>query len=267
MRLIVPSVSVVLLYLTLAALDREPELRKQSEDHQLFLLRDTLGTYRGPSDFYAGEVACAFNDTATCEEKFRKVLATQPKSATAKQIHHILAAVALREGRYGRSLQETDALLAIDPNDSDAKSSGPLLEVLSRFPNQAVQGDSKATVQLDDGKLPILINGEKASYFFDSGANLSVLTESEAAQFGMEIQDIKADQVSRDISGAKVSFRIALAKSVRLGGIELSSVVFLVSSNDQQPFVDMKPGQRGLIGLPILRGLGSVRWTREGSLK
>jgi hypothetical protein len=81
----------------------------------------------------------------------------------------MLAAVALREGRYRRALQEIDALLLVDPNDSDGKGSRPLVEVLSNFPDQAVQGASKATVQMDNGKLPLLINGTRASYFFDTG--------------------------------------------------------------------------------------------------
>ena len=264
MRLDKIGLSMLLVCLTLSAADSQSELKRQSDAHEMFLLRDALSKYRRPSDFYAGEVACAFNDTAICEEKFKKVLATDGKSTAAKYIHHILGAVALREGRYKHALQEIDALLALDPKDSDAKSSRPLLEVLGGFPDQVVQGSTKATVQMEGEKLPILINGKKASYFFDSGANLSVLTESEAGRFGMEIKEVKTSQNSTDISGNKVSFRVALAKSVRLGGIELNNVAFLVSNNEQQPFVDMKPGERGLIGLPILRAFGSVTWTRGG---
>ena len=132
----------------------------------MFLLRDALSRRPRSSDFYVGEVACAFNKTSTCEETLQKVLAAEHKPTVAKQIHQMLAAVALREGRHRRALQEIDALLLVDPNDSDAKGSRPLIEVLSRFPDQAVQGASKATVQMDDGKLPLLINGTRASYFF-----------------------------------------------------------------------------------------------------
>jgi hypothetical protein len=52
-----------------------------------------------------------------------------------------------------------------------------------------------------------------------------------------------------------------------LGGIELRNVAFLVATNDQRPFVDMEPGQRGLVGLPILCALGAVKWTREGAFE
>lgn len=266
MRLNVLGFSGLLFCLTLSATDNRSELRRQSDAHQMFLLRNAVSRHPRSSDFYAGEVACAFNDTATCEDKFKKVLALEPKSTAAKQIHHILAYAALREGRYGRSLNEIDALLAIDPNDGDAKSTRPFIEALSHFPDQAARasGTSKASVQMDGGKLPLLINGNKASYFFDTGANLSTLSESEALRFGMEIQEIQSDGGSKDVNGNKVLLRIASAKSLALGGMELSNVAFLVASNDQKPFVDMEPGQRGLIGLPVLRAFGSITWTREG---
>ena len=174
MRFNVIGLSLLVFSLMIWALDDQSELKKQSDTHQMFLLRNALNEHPRSSDFYAGEVACAFDDTQTCEKEFKKVLAAEPKSTAAKQVHHILAYAAMREGRYGRSLHEMDALLAIDPNDSDAKDTRPFIEALSRFPDQAVQwtGTNKATVQMDDGRLPLLINGKKASYFIDTGANL-----------------------------------------------------------------------------------------------
>ena len=52
-----------------------------------------------------------------------------------------------------------------------------------------------------------------------------------------------------------------------MGALVLNNVAFLVSSNEQQPFVDMEPGQWGLIGLPILLAFGSIKWSREGKVE
>ena len=191
----------------------------------MFLLRDELRRHPDSPDFYSGQVACAFNETAACEEKFKKVIAADSNPITAKQVakqvHDILTNAFLREGRYARAFGEIDALLAADPNDQDAKDTRPLLEVLSHFPDQAVpeNGISKATAQLDDLNLPLLINGRKASYFFDTGANLSVLTESEALRLGMEIKEVKS--TASDINGNKFSIRLAVARSLSLGGVEV----------------------------------------------
>jgi tetratricopeptide (TPR) repeat protein len=251
---------------TICVLAELSELSKQSDAHQMFLLRDEVNRHPGTTDFYSGEVACAFNDTATCEERFKKVVATQPNSIAAKKVHHVLAYAAFREGRYGRALREIDALLAIDPKDDDANDTRPFFEALSHFPDQAVQEGRirKAAVQMDDGKLPLLINERKASYFFDTGANLSTLSESEVLRLGMEIKDVNASGGSGDINGNRVAFRVALSKSFSLGGIVLNNVAFLVASNEQQPFVDMEPGQRGLIGLPVLRAFGSIKVESRG---
>jgi tetratricopeptide (TPR) repeat protein len=158
----------------LCVLAEQSELSRQSDAHQMFLLRDEVSRHPRSADFYSAEVACAFNDTTTCEERFKKVITAEPNSIAAKQVHHTLAYALFREGRYGRSLSEIEALLAIDPKDSDAQETRPFFDALSHFPDQAVQesGTSKATVQMDDGKLPLLINGRAASYFFDTGANL-----------------------------------------------------------------------------------------------
>jgi predicted aspartyl protease len=235
----------------------------------MFRLRDEVAQNPASLDFYAGEVACAFNDVATCEEKFKKVTAAEPNSMVAAGGHHILAYALLREGRFARALHELDALLAIDPKDPDANDTRPFFEALSHFPDQTVQENSagKATVHMRDGRLPLLINGKKAFYFIDTGANLSTLTESEALRLGMEIKDVNATGGSTDINGNRVLLRVARAKSVALGGIALNNVAFLVTSNDQPPFADMKTGERGLIGLPVLIALGSIKWTRKGTFE
>ena len=272
MRLEVLGLVALVLYAALLccvafwAFWRQSELSRRSKAHQLFLLRDALSRRPGASDFYAGQVACAFNETTICEEKFKKVLTVRPKSAVARRIHQILAAAALREGRYVRALHEIDALLAIDPKNTDANAARPLIEVLSHFPDQGVQAGAvgKVMVQMDDGRVPLLINGKPASYLFDSGANLSVLSESEALRLGMEIQEFRSDDASRDINGNRVLFRISVAKTLALGGIQLSNVAFLVADHEQQPFADMHAGQRGLLGLPVLQAFGSVTWTRDG---
>jgi predicted aspartyl protease len=255
-------VSLVLIF---TGVREQPQLSHLSRTHQIFALRDQIQMHTQVSDFYAGEVACAFNNIARCEERLRDALASKPDSDTAKRIHNILAGVALRQGQYRRSLQEVDALLTISPNDTDARESRPILEAISRFPDQSVQGAMRANIRMDKGKLPLLINGKKASYSFDTGANLSVISELDAVQFGMEIQNVKSG--SKDINGNSTLFRVAQAKDLNLGGIELKNVAFLVADKTQQPFVDMQAGERGLIGLPVLWALGSLKWNRDGALE
>ncbi|HKR31741.1 MAG TPA: aspartyl protease family protein [Terriglobales bacterium] len=251
-------------------LDGQSPLQQLSETHQFFRLRDAVGARQtATTDFYTGEVACAFNQTAACKEAFKRVLSANSTSATAKQIHHILAYVALREGRYTDALRQFDAILAIDPNDSDARDTRPIVEGLSHFPNTFAQtGDrNNPVVHMDGGKLPLAINRHKAFFYFDTGANLSTIAESEASRFGMEIRDVTSGGAMHDINANKVSLRLALANTIELAAVQLHDVAFLVVSDQQQPFVNMKPGERGLIGLPVLLALRSVKWTKAGTFE
>jgi tetratricopeptide (TPR) repeat protein len=250
-------------------LSGQAALQQISEAHQFFRLRDAVAARHGASDFYAGEVACAFNQTTACEEKFKRALPADSTPATAKQVHRILAYVALREGRYADALREFDAILTIDPNDSDAKDTRPIVEGLSHFPDAFAQSDahSGTVVRMDGGKLPLTINGHKASFHFDTGANLSTIAESEASRFGMKIRDVISGGAMHDINANKVSLRLALADTVDVAGVRLHNVAFFVVGDRQQPFVNMKPGHRGLIGLPVLLALQSFRWTRDGTFE
>src|ERR1700683_2932636 len=71
MRFDVIGLSIRVFSLTLSALNDQPELQKQSDAHQMFLLRNVLNKHPRSSDFYAGEVACAFNNTLVCEADFK----------------------------------------------------------------------------------------------------------------------------------------------------------------------------------------------------
>lgn len=246
------------------AATNDTALRNAFATRQMFSLRDLVAATPFPSGFYAGEVACAFNATNACQKEFKSVLANSANPQKVRQIHHTLAYVALREGRYQDALQEMDRLLAVDPNDADTKDTRPIVEALSHFPDQAIEGALKWTGHMDDGKLPLSINGKSAEYFFDTGANLSMLTESDAKMFGLQVRDVVSG-ATQDVNGNTAPIRIGVAETVEFGGIKVRNVTFLVASNQQQPFVEMQPGQRGLIGLPVLRALGSFTWTKKGA--
>ena len=68
----------------------------------------------------------------------------------------------------------------------------------------------------NDWSVPLSINGKPASYLFDTGAWISVMSEAEANRLGLEIRSGSATM--GDPSGNGVRFRTAVAKDLRLGG-------------------------------------------------
>jgi hypothetical protein len=100
--------------------------------------------------------------------------------------------------------------------------------------------------------------GVQATYWFDTGADLSVLSESEAKHFGLRILAVPVKLGG--LAGAQTDSRVAVADELSIGSIRLRQVAFLVLSDDQPPFNQSPPGEGGLIGIPVLLALQRFAW-------
>jgi predicted aspartyl protease len=99
----------------------------------------------------------------------------------------------------------------------------------------------------------------------DSGANISTFSESEAKRLGMTLHGTTAS--GYDATGGDVACRTAVADRIEVGGVQLRNAAFLVIGDDQQVFADTAQDQRGIIGLPILLALRTVRYRRDGTFE
>jgi hypothetical protein len=166
---------------------RERDLKSVFDGRRWFELRGSAAGKRA-SPFYQGVVACAFNDLHRCKAKLGAVIKAHRKSDEAIEAHKRLVSYYLIHGQYREAQAEDNAVLAIKPGDYDALSILPLLAAFSQSPDQQTERKRPTTLQLQDGGLPFSINGVEATYWFDTGANVSVLSESEAKRFGLEVR-------------------------------------------------------------------------------
>jgi predicted aspartyl protease len=253
----------MLLLLTLPvcfAADQQGENLKSLYDaHRWFELRDAVAKGGAPA-FYQGVVACALNDLRGCEKKLQPVFESEPHSDQAIEAHRTLASAYLTHGDYKRTLAQVDALLGVRPDDSDASGDRTLLAELARFPDQKITL-RHSTVELQDGGLPFSIHGVQATYWFDTGAELSVMSESEAKRFGLSVRNVEAKV--GDVNGTKADTRVAIADELSIGSVRLKHVAFLVLSDNQPPFNEQSPGSRGLIGIPVLLALERFAWSAD----
>lgn len=243
------------------AQESEADLKSLYDSHRWFELRDSVRK-GGASFFYQGAVACAFNQARRCESRFRNVFHSTPRSEEAVEAHRILASNFLIHGEYQKALAQVDAILALKPTDADALSSRPVIAVVAGTPDQLLAG-RRTRVELQDGGLPFSINGVHATYWFDTGAELSVLTESEAKRFGLRVLPTSG-QVG-DVNGTQVNTKIAVADELSVGSIRIKHVAFLVLPDNQPPFNQQSPGSRGLIGIPVLLAFGRFAWAADKS--
>jgi hypothetical protein len=252
---------LALSHMCLAVDNDRPDLKSVYDAHRWFALRDAVRKTDAPL-FYRGAVACVFNDVRQCEKKSKAVVRSQPHSEQAHAAHSLLAAVYLRYGQYRKALSQVDEMLVLEPDDSDAKSVRPLLAALSSSPDQSIGRRHFSQLSLHhegaDLGVRVSINGTPATYTFDTGANLSLLSEAEAKRLGLAVRDVQSSM--EVMTGARVSLRIAVAGELAVGALRLKHVAFLVFPDNQPPFNDLPLGERGIIGIPVLLAFQSFSW-------
>jgi predicted aspartyl protease len=257
----------VILVLCAAASPRATDLETLYKEHRWFELRDAInGT--APA-FYRGAVACVFNDSSHCEKTLRSVIEDAPRSKEAAESRGLLLSVYQRAGRFRRAVAEIDRLLATDPDNTSLKNARALFGTLARYPDQSIFRRQHSTIRyrLKAGNLfvPVSIRGRSRHYIVDTGADFSVMSESEARRLGLTIHQGGARVT--DITGETMGARTAEADELQIGETRLRHVAFLVVGDDQQPFVDLAPDERAVLGLPVLLALDAFRWTADGAFE
>jgi predicted aspartyl protease len=250
----------------LAAGEHETNVRSLYDGHHWFALRNLV--MRGRiSGFYRGAVECTFNRPKAAQEDLGAVIRNAPHSADAYEAHSLLAGLYLRSGQFREALAEVDAMLAERPGAEDAKNVKPLFSALSQFPDQRVVQKQISTVamHIKDGNLfvPLKINGTGASYIVDTGFSTSAVSESEAVRLGLTIHDISTK--TDTMTGAPVSIRVAVADRLDIGHIQLANIAFLVFPDRQPPFDELPAGERGILGIPVILALETIRWTSDAT--
>lgn len=242
-------------------------LKAHYEAHEWFALRDALDAVDDAPPLYQGAVACAFRELGAAEQHLQRVVAAAPRSADAIEAHGLLINVAQLKGDYGRALAEIRALLTILPEPGGLEDAAAFFSAVAVLPRQRVSMRRPATVRYSLGAgnlfVPVMVNRQAANYIVDTGANFSLISEGEARRLGLAIREAPGSHAT-DAAGTRVPFRVALAERLSIGAFELRNVTFLVASDEQLPFVDLPPGSRGVIGIPVLLALEAIRWHADG---
>jgi hypothetical protein len=244
----------------------ERNIKSLYDAQDWFRLRDAVRK-SGSSSFYKGAVAAAFNDFTHAEKNLRLTISNAPRSSDAQHAHLLLTQIYMRAGLYRQALNEVDAAIKGDPEDGNLKNVQAFLRPLSNVPAQTVvhRGLSRIHYSMNGGNLflPVTVNGNAGNYLLDTGANYSLMSESEAKRVGLTITESR-EATMGDASGANIGFRVAVADRLTIGNWQLRHVLFLVMRDDQQPFADLPEGQRGIIGFPVMLAFQTMRWNQKG---
>ena len=252
----------------LAADRTDPELRSLFAAHDWFKLRDAIGRSADAPAFYRGAVACAFNDVDGAERHFWAVIKAPGDLEQAAEAHGLLAHAYMRSGRYGRTYAHLATMQKLIPGVSGLKSGLALFSALSHYPELSVKARRHSDVQMtDDFFIPVSVNGKPAKYGFDSGMDISVISEVEASRLGLPIHEIGTSTIRDGASGNDVPVRFVVADRLTVGGFDLRHVVFLVVQKGAMPFVELPPDKQGILGVPVLVAFGTMQWNNDRALR
>jgi predicted aspartyl protease len=202
-----------------------------------------------------GALATAFNE-GTAEKILLGVIRAAPRSEEASQAHELLSRIYLRSGQYAHATENLDRWAESFPNRREVLSEKSDIEQFRGLPDQHNGPVRVLTLShdADDWSLPVSIDGKSASYLFDSGAWISVMSDAEAMRLGLTIR-AGSGRIG-DSSGTGFRARTAVAREIRLGAMRFQNVSFAVVPN-KEPF--------GILGMPIWAAVRHVRWSNRGT--
>jgi predicted aspartyl protease len=154
---------------------------------------------------------------------------------------------------YGTSLSAED--------QEDIPNEAIIWESLQNIQPQqvAVSTDTRIPYKRDMAGLinvPVSIGDTANAFVFDTGANISVITESNAMRNGLTLMDKYFDVMAA--TGIKVKARTAVVKKMKIGEhIEVFNAVFMVFPDSTLTFGPYKI--HGIIGFPVIEQMGEVR--------
>jgi hypothetical protein len=246
----------------------QPTLKQLYDQHRFFELRDAIQDHDVPA-LYRGAVASAFHKVKETEKYLNEAIKLDPKGDDAADARDMLADLYGRMGRYQDALHFLDENLQLHPGRPGLANARALFAGWARHGAQSVDevrpGAFHGRVSRNGVVLPVSIHGKTAHWALDTGANFSVISEKEAAMFGVAVDDSAASVA--DEAGGAAQIRTAVVDELVVGDTRLRNVAFLVLSDSQEPMSDLQPGERGLVGIQVPLALQSLSWTSDGAFE
>ena len=149
----------------------------------------------------------------------------------------------------------------------NAENNLTIWTVLVNQPAQLVKIKEQTRLKMNKDKaglnnLTICTEKDSSNFIFDTGANISTVTETTAKILGMKL--IPASIQVGTITGEDVYANLAICPMLKLGSIEIRNSIFLVLKDDALKFAEINYQINGILGYPIIEALKQVQTTRDG---
>jgi len=246
------------------------QLKALAQTRQWFALRDAVRKMQNPPLLYRGAVACAFHDEEECQRDMRRVIQSGPADARADAYGFLMMQDALA-GHFSRARSDSEERLKMSGTSSAPDSLHAVFSAFGQYEGMTVVSQQPSRVHgeyaADHLLIPATINGASARYLVDTGANFSMITESEARRLALKITEVRASNLG-DATGKGFTLgRVAMADRLDIGNIRLKNVPFMVVSDDLAAFTELPADARGAIGIQVLAACRAIHFNRTGTIE
>lgn len=272
---------LVLTLVFLAAAPPPGELDEQMADllgqERFFELRTLLEAQTANTPdilYYRGLVANAFNQPAASVDFLTSFLQRAGNEIPEPILRDVLSVLDddyVMMFQYAKSVEVRDQELPLVKKDMKRsevegfRSITELWRALAAAPPQTVEIPGDTTLSLSDaGEAPAVINGVEIPLLPDTGSALSMIAGSDAERLGLDILDVAV--AIGTATGRVIKAKACLVPELRLGGIRVRNAVFMVVPEERLYFSEIRRQLHGLLGFPILAGLGELTFTRGKKL-
>ncbi|HEX6816695.1 MAG TPA: retropepsin-like aspartic protease [Gemmatimonadaceae bacterium] len=234
----------------------------------------TAGTRPGVSPealvYVRGVLANKQNQNAASIRTLEPLLARLDPVADSARVVVVLKTLAddyLKTYRYG------DAALALDrivrqygatmtaTDRTDLQNDIELRRALRSAPPQRTTVSSPFTIPLRPDALGLRevmvhVGRDSSGWIFDTGANLSTITEGMARRLGLHV--LTSGATTKGITGASVPNRLAVIPEMRFGGARVRNAVVLVLPDSALDVPQVHFQITAILGYPVLESLGRL---------
>lgn len=226
-------------------------------------------------DVYRGYLAARFDRPADASRFLKSYLADKGNSdLEAKAFaYELLIDADARLGRYKDSAAEAEQGLAAVGSYLNATRKQEMIDAGKRAkiladvaPQSSEVSPFEVTMKKDMAQLnrvPISVGETTIDAVFDTGAQLTVLTQSVADACGLKAfpETIPVDSVT----GAKVQAHLAELPDLKFGASTFRHVIALVMADKDLTFGPYKIS--AIVGFPVIEALGRLEFGRAGQLR
>ncbi|WP_276134195.1 retropepsin-like aspartic protease [Polluticoccus soli] len=259
---------------------QDSQLQIDLDNADYFSLRDQLAKRNATLDaatrlYYSAFVDNAFNRNDLAIARVDSFLQLHQGTWTDNQtvlMEQMLMDSYVKTYQYGRAANIGNNLLTKIHNDSRPAllNSRNIWGSLKDVPPQTVFYGESFTLpfkrnQVNLWEIPVKVNNsDEEEFIFDTGANISTISETYAQKLRLRPLDTRIDVIGGQ--GQKITSGLAVADSLQIGSALIRNVVFIVMPDDKLYFPQIRFTIKGIIGFPVISALKEIRISREGTI-